>query len=134
MRALIEQRVARKQLVPVTVEGVEHWAAPATLETVPEAGPPLVHILSPFDPLVIQRDRLSLFFGYTHVFEAYVPKAKRVYGYFALPVLAGDEVVAVPAQRLNQPPRRATPCSDWCASARCTSSGRRSSLSIFRDT
>jgi uncharacterized protein YcaQ len=54
-----------------------------------------VHILSPFDPLVIQRARLNLFFGYDHRFEAYVPKEKRVYGYFALPVLVDDEIVAV---------------------------------------
>jgi uncharacterized protein len=94
VRALIEQRVRRKQLVPVTVEGVEHWAEPSTLDTVPPAGQQ-VHLLSPFDPLIIQRKRLELFFGYTHVFEAYVPKEKRVFGYFALPVLVGDEVVAV---------------------------------------
>jgi uncharacterized protein YcaQ len=53
-----------------------------------------VHILSPFDPLVIQRKRLELFFGYAHRFEAYLPKEKRVFGYLALPVLIGEEVVA----------------------------------------
>jgi len=35
-----------------------------------------------------------LFFGYGHRFEAYVPKEKRLFGYFALPVLAGEEIVA----------------------------------------
>jgi len=54
----------------------------------------MVHILSPFDPLIIQRKRLKLLFGYDHVFEAYVPKPKRQFGYFALPVLVGDEIVA----------------------------------------
>ena len=53
-----------------------------------------MHILSPFDPLIIQRKRLKLFFDYDHRFEAYVPKEKRVFGYFALPVLVGDEIVA----------------------------------------
>jgi uncharacterized protein YcaQ len=53
-----------------------------------------VHILSPFDPLIIQRKRLKLIFGYDHIFEAYVPAAKRQYGYFALPVLVDDRVVA----------------------------------------
>ena len=56
--------------------------------------PDLVHILSPFDPLIIQRKRTNLIFGYNHLFEAYVPKAKRKLGYFALPVLVGDEIVA----------------------------------------
>ena len=52
------------------------------------------HILSPFDPLIIQRKRLALFFDYQHRFEAYVPKEKRVFGYFACPVLVADEIVA----------------------------------------
>ncbi|SFJ45939.1 hypothetical protein SAMN05216304_108112 [Bosea sp. OK403] len=95
---LIAGRVRRKELVPVRIEGAEkapHWASPEALEAVapPEAG--LVHILSPFDPLIIQRKRLSLFFGYQHLFEAYLPREKRVYGYFALPVLLGDRIVAV---------------------------------------
>jgi hypothetical protein len=53
-----------------------------------------VHILSPFDPLIIQRKRTYLIFGYEHRFEAYVPKEKRKLGYFALPVLVGDTIVA----------------------------------------
>lgn len=54
-----------------------------------------MHILSPFDPLVIQRRLLAAFFGHAHRFEAYVPAAKRTYGYFALPVLLGDAIIAV---------------------------------------
>jgi len=53
-----------------------------------------VHILSPFDPLIIQRKRTHLFFDYEHRFEAYVPKDKRLFGYFALPVLVGSDIVA----------------------------------------
>ncbi len=93
---LIASRVRRGELVPVTIEGAgkqEHWAAPAALEP-HEVLPDLVHILSPFDPLIIQRKRTNLIFGYNHLFEAYVPKAKRKLGYFALPVLVGDEIVA----------------------------------------
>ena len=94
---LIADRVRRKALVPVRIEGagsLEHWAEPAVLEARPVARGDLVHILSPFDPLVIQRKRLALFLGYEHRFEAYVPKEKRVLGYFALPILLGDEIVA----------------------------------------
>jgi uncharacterized protein len=97
MRSLIEGRVRRKELVRVDVEGagqVEHWARPDAVETLASPDEELVHILSPFDPLIIQRKRLKFFFGYDHVFEAYVPKAKRKYGYFALPVLVGDDIVA----------------------------------------
>ena len=92
----------RKELAPVALEGAgkqEHWARPEVLEadsSAPgvESDAGLVHILSPFDPLVIQRKRTELFFEYGHRFEAYVPKEKRLFGYFALPVLVGEDIVA----------------------------------------
>ena len=93
MTEIIDSRLRRRKLVPVTVAGELHYAAPEALEPL-EPPEPLVHILSPFDPLVIQRRRLKLFFGYEHVFEAYVKVEKRQFGYFTLPVLIGDEVVA----------------------------------------
>jgi len=96
-RRLVESRVRAKSLVPVALEGAakqEHWAEPGTLEAASDRGSELVHILSPFDPLIIQRKRTELFFGYGHRFEAYVPKEKRLFGYFALPVLVGDDIVA----------------------------------------
>jgi uncharacterized protein YcaQ len=97
VRRAIEQRVRRKDLVPVALDGVrhEHWASPAMLDAALAPVEDIVHILNPFDPLVIQRKRLAAFFGYEHRFEAYVPKEKRVLGYFAQPVLVGDEIVAV---------------------------------------
>jgi uncharacterized protein YcaQ len=97
IRRLIEARVRRHELVPTALEGAgkqEHWARPETLETAREGTPELVHILSPFDPLIIQRKRTELIFGYGHRFEAYLPKQKRLFGYFALPVLVGDNIVA----------------------------------------
>jgi len=97
VRRLIEARMRRGELVPVALEGagkLEHWARAETLETPIEGASEPVHILSPFDPLIIQRKRTELFFGYGHRFEAYVPKEKRQFGYFALPVLAGDDIVA----------------------------------------
>jgi uncharacterized protein YcaQ len=97
IRRLIESRVRAGALAPVALEGAgkqEHWAASETLETAGDPASELVHILSPFDPLIIQRKRTELFFGYGHRFEAYVPKEKRLFGYFALPVLVDDEIVA----------------------------------------
>jgi hypothetical protein len=97
IRRLIEARVRARELVPVALEGAgkqEHWARPETLDDIAGAASELVHILSPFDPLVIQRKRSELFFGYGHRFEAYVPREKRLFGYFALPVLVGDDIVA----------------------------------------
>jgi uncharacterized protein YcaQ len=96
VRRLIEAMVRRHELVPIAVEGAgkqEHWARPEALDPNGDALD-LVHILSPFDPLIIQRRRTHLFFGYEHRFEAYVPKEKRRFGYFAVPVLVGDDIVA----------------------------------------
>lgn len=97
IKALIDQRVAAGELVPVRMAGAEalpHWAEPAVLEEKHEE-PPLTHILSPFDPLIIQRDRTKLIFGYDHLFEAYLPAAQRKFGYFTLPVLVGENIVAM---------------------------------------
>ena len=97
IRRLIEAKARRGELTSVAVEDsgrVEHWAAPATLQTIPAPERDIVHILSPFDPLIIQRKRLSLLFDYDHRFEAYLPREKRLFGYFALPVLVGDAIVA----------------------------------------
>jgi uncharacterized protein len=107
IRRLIEARVRRNELVPVALEGAgkqEHWARPEVLQDTLERdtreqdtrkdASELVHILSPFDPLIIQRKRTHLFFDYEHRFEAYVPKDKRQFGYFALPVLVGSDIVA----------------------------------------
>ncbi|WP_347358568.1 winged helix DNA-binding domain-containing protein [Bdellovibrio sp.] len=94
----IETRVRKGTLIPVQVkelERVHFWAEPELLESIPEDVNHLTHILSPFDPLVIQRKRFHMFFDYDHRFEAYVPKEKRKYGYFTLPVIIGDQAVAV---------------------------------------
>ena len=97
MRRLLESRVRRKELVPVQVEGAGeslHWVLPDALDAVPDRAGEQIHILSPFDPLIIQRKRLRLFFDYEYRLEAYVPKDKRVLGYFVCPVLIGDRIVA----------------------------------------
>jgi hypothetical protein len=109
MQRLIERRVRRGELVAVSIAGVEkaaHWCRPEVLDANGAARDPMVHILSPFDPLIIQRKRLALLFDYTHRFEAYVPKAKRVFGYFALPVLIGDEIVAAIDLKADRQGRR----------------------------
>src|SRR3954464_3672301 len=79
VQRLVEARVRRGDLVPIRLEDapkLPHWARPETLEHEAGGPPGLVHILSPFDPLIIQRKRTELIFGYEHRFEAYVPKEK----------------------------------------------------------
>lgn len=53
-----------------------------------------VFILSPFDPLNVFRHRLKDFFNFDYQVECFVPEPKRKYGYFSLPVLAGDTFIA----------------------------------------
>jgi hypothetical protein len=97
IRRLIDARVRHKTLLPAAIEGagkLEHWVRPEVFGETPTSDAGMVHLLSPFDPLIIQRKRLQLFFDYGHRFEAYVPKEKRLLGYFALPVLDGSEIIA----------------------------------------
>ncbi|MDB4778088.1 winged helix DNA-binding domain-containing protein [bacterium] len=54
---------------------------------------PKIHLLSPFDNLVIQRKRAVSLFDFDYKIECYLPEIKREYGYFCLPILFGDEFV-----------------------------------------
>jgi uncharacterized protein YcaQ len=78
-------------LIPVTIEvagkPVPGWADPAALAT-PPRGRHRVTLLSPFDSLVWDRKRTRRMFGFEHSLEAYVPKARRVHGYYTMPLLA----------------------------------------------
>jgi uncharacterized protein len=90
----VDAVIADSGLVPVEVEGWGRpaWADPAALAT-PPRGRHRTTLLSPFDSLIWERARTERIFGFTHRLEAYVPRQKRVYGYFAMPVLAGGRLV-----------------------------------------
>lgn len=97
-RAAVSELVERGQLVQVQVHG---WAQPgyATEAALSGLGAPardLDHgaLLSPFDSLVWHRPRTERLFGMRLRLEVYVPEPKRVHGYYVLPFLLGEELVA----------------------------------------
>jgi uncharacterized protein YcaQ len=67
-----------------------------------EPVPDRVTVLSPFDGLVKDRDRAEALWGFRYRLEMYVPQAKREYGYYVLPLLAGDEVVGRAEPRFDR--------------------------------
>jgi len=94
LRDLLEEGTIEKVSIE-KLEGKVYYASADDLETT--GGIEIkrtVHILSPFDNLVIQRERLKNLFGFDYVLECYVPPKKRVHGYFVLPILWSGKVVA----------------------------------------
>ena len=87
--------IASAKLVPVRVEGWDEpaWATRAALRRLGTRGAGRTTLISPFDSLIWDRPRTARIFGYAHKFEAYVPAADRVHGYFVMPVLAGGKLV-----------------------------------------
>ncbi|MBU3001773.1 winged helix-turn-helix domain-containing protein [Paraglaciecola arctica] len=89
-----QQMLENKELQPITVGGKAYYALPNATDLLKHSiSRDQVHILSPFDNLVIQRKRLSDIFGFDYQIECYVPAHKRQYGYFSLPLLWGAQFV-----------------------------------------
>ncbi|HEU4718849.1 MAG TPA: crosslink repair DNA glycosylase YcaQ family protein [Bacteroidia bacterium] len=92
----LKQLLREKEILEISVEGVKenYFVLPGTvagIATFPELTG--THLFSPFDNLIIRRERLKKIFNYDFQVEFYLPEHKRKFGYFCLPVLCGDEFI-----------------------------------------
>lgn len=85
---------AKTRLRHETIEGVTwYWPVTEDIASFADANTRRVRLLAPFDPIVWDRLRFELLWGWAYRFEAYTPPAKRNLGYYALPLLHGNTVI-----------------------------------------
>jgi len=113
-RSWCEAAGRKGRLVSVQVEDARNgatrdaWALPdweARLSAAPEP-PQALRVLGPFDPVIRDRRRLERRFGFDYVFEAFVPRPKRKWGYYVLPLLEGDRFVGRLDPKLHRDEQR----------------------------
>jgi hypothetical protein len=83
---------AKQRLSHARIDGID-WYWPADEDPTRCEPDGAVRLLTPFDPIVWDRHRFELLWGWTYRFEAYTPPAKRTRGYYALPMLWRDRVI-----------------------------------------
>ncbi|MCF8240567.1 MAG: winged helix DNA-binding domain-containing protein [Melioribacteraceae bacterium] len=98
MYKVIDDMCEGKEIIPLEIEGdhkIVNYALPETLRnnSKKKNSTKKVHILSPFDNLIIQRNRTKRLFDFDYAIECYLPEHKRKYGYFVLPIIWGNEFV-----------------------------------------
>lgn len=94
VREELKSMLQNAEVLPLHIRGrdISYFTFPEMVESIPRVQK-RVHFLSPFDNLVIQRNRLRNIFNFDYQIECYIPKQKRKYGYFALPVLYGSAMI-----------------------------------------
>ena len=87
-------RIVREQLAAAHIDGIDwYWPAGENPRSRRHAPDDAVRLLAPFDPVVWDRTRFQLLWGWSYRFEAYTPAPKRKLGYYALPLLWRDRVI-----------------------------------------
>jgi uncharacterized protein YcaQ len=83
---------AKQRLAHARVDAVD-WYWPADEDPARHASQDMVRLLTPFDPVVRDRGRFEMLWGWVYRFEAYTPPPKRKLGYYAMPLLWRDRVI-----------------------------------------
>ena len=115
--ALRDELVARGDLVRVAVEGVRGprfvVREDVGLLDAPPEPPPTVAFLSPFDPVVWDRDLLASLFDFDYVWELFLPPAKRRWGWYVLPIVFRDRLVGRIEPRIDRDNDRVQVLDVW---------------------
>jgi uncharacterized protein YcaQ len=126
-REVRAELLAEGELFPVAVEGLRGQRLVVASEVPlltragtevaagapPGGAAPAVSFLAPLDPFCWDRDLLRGLFGFDYVWEVYVPKAKRRWGYYVLPILFGDRLVGRIEPRFDRPGRAVRIVGMW---------------------
>lgn len=91
----LSDRIGKKEVIPVKMEGKSevYYTTQEQLDGLENQFELSLHLLSPFDNLIIQRNRAKQIFDFNYLIECYVPEKKRQFGYYCLPILFGDKLV-----------------------------------------
>ena len=94
LKAILQQKVEQETLIEYAIEGMPPiYISPNVLDTKIHRPASNIRILSPFDNAIIHRERLQQLFEFDYKLECYLPKEKRQFGYFCLPILYQDRFV-----------------------------------------
>jgi uncharacterized protein YcaQ len=94
-RQSIAELARRGEIIPINVEGMEAHATPTFLSLLDQPSlPPRVAFIAPLDQLMWDRKMIGHVFGFDYIWEIYKPESLRKWGYYVLPILHGDRLVA----------------------------------------